>query len=181
MKDLVKILIEECKDKEYAHAYMDEFFNMSIAAQIKALREQRGWTQKQLAEFSGMKQERISVLEDVDYDAWTVKALRKLANAFDLTVKISFEEFSKAIVDVNNMSQEYLTRTSREEDLAKFSRSKFYDSETMWGQSPVKTVTFNDPQAALFTASACANDSDYKLALAYNDESHKNKYLAVGG
>jgi transcriptional regulator with XRE-family HTH domain len=175
MKDLVKILIEECKDKEYAHAYMDEFFNMSIAAQIKVLREQRGWTQKQLAEVSGMKQERISVLEDVDYDAWTIKALRKLAKAFDLTVKISFEEFSKAILDVNNMSHEYLTRTSREEDLAKFSRDQFDNAETMWGQSSVRTVTLRNPQAALFTPPV--NDAHYCA----NDENYKHEYLAVGG
>ena len=62
MKELVKTLVSEFEDKEYAHAYMEEFSNMAIAAQIKALREQRSWTQKQLAEFAGMKQERICAL-----------------------------------------------------------------------------------------------------------------------
>jgi transcriptional regulator with XRE-family HTH domain len=38
---------------------------MAIAAQIKVLREQRGWTQKELADVSGMKQERICALEDI--------------------------------------------------------------------------------------------------------------------
>jgi transcriptional regulator with XRE-family HTH domain len=113
MKELVKTLTTEFDDKEYAHAYMEEFSNMAIAAQIKVLREQRGWTQKQLAEASGMKQERICALEDVDYDAWTIKVLRRLAKSFDLTVKVSFEKFSSGILDVSKMSAETLKRTSR--------------------------------------------------------------------
>jgi transcriptional regulator with XRE-family HTH domain len=172
MKELVKILTEECKDKEYAHAYMEEFFNMSIAAQIKALREQRGLTQEQLAEFSGMKQARISVLEDVDYDAWTLKALRKLARAFDLTVKVSFEEFSKAILDAQNMSLEYLTRTSREEDLAKFSYNQFNDVEIMWSPS-VKTKYL---QTALLT-----NSGNNAITYCANDEMYSCEYLEVVG
>jgi hypothetical protein len=35
MKELVKTLVKEFGDKEYAHAYMEEFSNMAIAAQIK--------------------------------------------------------------------------------------------------------------------------------------------------
>ena len=97
MKELVKTLTSEFSDKEYAHAYVDDFSNMFIAAQIKALRDQRGWTQKELAEFSGMKQERVSALEDVNYEAWTAKTLKKLAQAFDLTLKISFEKFQTRV------------------------------------------------------------------------------------
>ena len=117
MNELVKTLTSEFGDKEYAHAYVEEFSNMSIAAQIKALRDQRGWTQKELANFSGMKQERISALEDVNYEAWTAKTLNKLARSFDLTLKISFEEFSACISDIDEISTESLKRISREEDL----------------------------------------------------------------
>jgi len=98
---------------------------MAIAAQIKALRDQRGWTQKELAGFSGMKQERISALEDVNYEAWTAKTLTKLARSFDLTLKISFEEFSACISDIDDISTESLKRTSREEDLLLFERNHF--------------------------------------------------------
>ena len=79
MNELVERLTDEFSDKEYAHAYIEEHGNMILAAQIKALREQRGLTQARLAELAGMKQERISALENVEYDAWTVKTLRKLA------------------------------------------------------------------------------------------------------
>jgi len=125
MNELVKTLTSEFGDKEYAHAYVEEFSNMAIAAQIKALRDQRGWTQKELAGFSGMKQERISALEDVNYEAWTAKTLSKLARSFDLTLKISFENFSACISDIDKISTESLKRTSREEDLLRFKNNHF--------------------------------------------------------
>lgn len=158
MKELVKTLVTEFDDKEYAHAYMEEFSNMAIAAQIKALREQRGWTQKQLAEASGMKQERICALEDVDYDAWTIKVLRRLAKAFDLTVKVSFDKFSSGILDVSKISAETLKRTSREEDLKEFCRNGFGRKETLWSQ-PVTTAKSN-PLSIVINNSA-VNDIQY--------------------
>jgi len=131
MKELVKTLTSEFSDKEYAHAYVDDFSNMFIAAQIKALRDQRGWTQKELAEFSGMKQERVSALEDVNYGAWTAKTLKKLAQAFDLTLKISFEQFSDCIMDMDAISTESLKRVSREENLLQFGQNEIIrDVET---------------------------------------------------
>lgn len=158
MKELVKTLVTEFDDKEYAHAYMEEFSNMAIAAQIKVLREQRGWTQKQLAQASGMKQERICALEDVDYDAWTIKVLRRLAKAFDLTVKVSFEKFSSSILDVSKISAETLKRTSREEDLKEFYRNGFGRKETHWGQR-VTTAKAIPPSNVNF--GSAVNDIQY--------------------
>jgi transcriptional regulator with XRE-family HTH domain len=159
MKELVKTLVTEFDDKEYAHAYMEEFSNMAIAAQIKALREQRGWTQKQLAEASGMKQERICALEDVDYDAWTIKVLRRLAKAFDLTVKVSFEKFSSGILDVSRISPETLKRTSRTEDLMEFSHNGHGYTETLWG----KTVTTTKPNPlSVVINNPAVNDIQYR-------------------
>ncbi len=139
MKELVKTLAIEFDDKEYAHAYMDEFSNMAIAAQIKVLREQRGWSQKELADASNLKQEKICAFEDVDYDAWTIKTLRKLAKAFDLTVKLSFEKFSSGILDISKINSKTLKRTSRAEDLKTFTYNEFGAEENFWSQ-PVTTM-----------------------------------------
>ncbi|MBK8605016.1 MAG: helix-turn-helix transcriptional regulator [Saprospiraceae bacterium] len=117
MKELTNQLIHEFMDKEYAHAYMDSHQSTRLATQIKVLREQRGLTQKQLAELSKMKQERICALEDVDYDAWTISTLRKLAHAFDTTLHISFIPFSKGIQDIEDFSRENLQVQSRGTDL----------------------------------------------------------------
>jgi len=141
MKELVKTLTSEFSDKEYAHAYMEEISNMTIAAQIKALREQRKLTQQQLANASGMKQARICKLEDVDYDAWSLKTLRKLAKAFDLTVKVSFEKFSSGILDIPKINTESLERTSRESDLKDFSRKNIELVTTSWSKPAQSTST----------------------------------------
>jgi transcriptional regulator with XRE-family HTH domain len=160
MKELVKTLIAEFNDKEYAHAYMEEFSNMAIAAQIKVLREQLGLTQKQLAAAANMKQERISALEDVDYDAWTIKTLRKLARAFDLTIKVSFEKFSNGILDVSKISAETLGRTPRDQDLRELSRYDFGRKEVIWGERSVITAK---PNLSLVTTSKAVNDIKYHV------------------
>lgn len=119
MKELNDILIEEFLDKEYAHSYVDEFLNLKIATAIKVLREQREWTQEQLADESGMKQSRVSLLENVNYSSWSLSTLKKLAWAFDLTLDVDFKEFSERIFDISNLNKETLERASRLEDLEK--------------------------------------------------------------
>jgi transcriptional regulator with XRE-family HTH domain len=166
MKELVKTLVTEFADKEYAHAYMEEFSNMAIAAQIKVLREQRGLTQEQLAKAANMRQERICALESIDYDAWTIKTLRKLSKAFDLTVKISFEKFSSSILDVSKINSETLNRTSREEDLKEFYCKEFSSKETFWSSQPVMTSRPKNymQQYSMQQYDMPANDIEYRQA-----------------
>lgn len=118
--DIRKELLTDFLDKDYAHGYIDEFLNTEIATQIRVLREEQKLTQNELAVLAGMKQERISVLEDVYYDGWTIKTLKKLAEALDVTLKVSFESFTDRIKDVLNLSRESLQRKPRELDLATY-------------------------------------------------------------
>lgn len=104
-------------DEEFANAYADEFLNMRIATQLKTLREQRHYTQKYLAELAGMKQERISVLENVNYSSWSINTLRKLAAALGVTLRVSFETFGSCLADMKTFSRESLERQSRAEEL----------------------------------------------------------------
>lgn len=132
MSEWVENLVEQFADKEYAHAYLAEHGNMLLAAQIRALREMRGLTQSQLADLAGMKQERISALENVEYDAWTVKTLRKLAEAFDTGLQVSFVPVSQAIMNVANVSADALKIASRAEDLEDFRRHRIVHSRGQW-------------------------------------------------
>ena len=124
MKELADQLLVEFRNKEYAHGYVNQFYDIAIAAQIKALREQHGWSQEELAKAASMKQERISLLENVDYDAWTMKTLRQLGEAFDVVARVSFVGFSDAIVDVINLRAEKLTVPEREQSLDNFSTKR---------------------------------------------------------
>jgi transcriptional regulator with XRE-family HTH domain len=116
MSDLTKNLKPAFRDKDYRHGYADEFLNSSIATQLKVLREQRNWSQEELARRAEMLQPRISVMENVNYSSWSINTLRKLAEAFDLTLSVSFEGFGQRLVDIERFNRESLERFSFDED-----------------------------------------------------------------
>jgi HTH-type transcriptional regulator/antitoxin HipB len=104
MNQLDRRLVSEFADKEYRHSYADNFINTYIAAQIRALRDQRGWTQAQLAERAEMKQSRISAMEDVNHSSWSVRTLARLAEAFDVALSVCFKSFSSRLADIEGFS-----------------------------------------------------------------------------
>ncbi len=104
------------RDEEYRNSYAQSFMNSYVAAQIKVLREKQEMTQQQLAEKIGTKQAGISRLENVNYSAWKVETLRKLARAFHVRLKISFEEFGTLPDEVEGFSRAGLARRKFEED-----------------------------------------------------------------
>jgi transcriptional regulator with XRE-family HTH domain len=104
------------KDPEYADAYAHSALNSYIATQIKVIREQRGWTQGELAEKAGMMQPRIAVMEDVDYSSWSINTLWRLARAFHLRLKVSFEEFGTLPREVDSFTRSNLERLPLEND-----------------------------------------------------------------
>jgi hypothetical protein len=70
-----------------------------------------------------MKQSRISALENVSYDSWSIKTLRRLAEAFDLVLVVRFESFGKVIEDIESFERTRLEAPSFTEDPAFDSRS----------------------------------------------------------
>ncbi len=118
MSGLVDKFREEFKDKETRDIYADDLLNTYIATQIKVLREKNGLTQTALAEKAGMKQERISVLEDVNYEAWTANVLKRIAKVFDLRLSIKFESFGSFLHEFETFGKESLGRPSFDEDPA---------------------------------------------------------------
>jgi transcriptional regulator with XRE-family HTH domain len=115
MTDERRLLLDELRDEEARHLYAEDFGNSAIALQIKALRLQRGWTQRELAERAGLKQSQVSAMEQADHDTWTLKTLRKLARAFDLALNVRFESFGWLVDDVLGCDREALERPSFEE------------------------------------------------------------------
>ncbi len=109
-------LRNDLSDSEFRHAYADENLNLRIATQIKVLREQQKLSQKELAEKLGTKQAGISRLESADYSGWSVRVLKKLAEAFDLRLRISFEEFGTLWREVDQFSRVELERRPFKDD-----------------------------------------------------------------
>lgn len=116
MKSLSDRLRETFQEEDARYAYAEDFLNSSIAAQIKTLRDDRKLSQEELAALLGTKQPGISRLENTNYSAWKVETLRKLARAFGLRLRISFEEFGTLIHDIENFNREELIRRKFEDD-----------------------------------------------------------------
>lgn len=110
MSTFAETLAQEFKDAEYASGYAESHLDSFIAAQIKVLREQRGLTQEQLAAMIGTAQPGISRLEDVNYSAWSMETLKKLARAFGLRLKVSFETFDGIAQEIEAFNRETLER-----------------------------------------------------------------------
>jgi transcriptional regulator with XRE-family HTH domain len=109
-------LKEELRDPEYSEGYAESFLNSYIATQIKVIREQRKWKQSDLAREVGTTQTAISRIENVNYSSWNIRTLKKLARAFHLRLKVSFETYGTLPDEVENFSQTGMQRAKREED-----------------------------------------------------------------
>jgi len=110
--------IEKLRNKEYREAFVSSNIYVGIAFQIRTLRKQRNYTQKKLAEISGMKQERISILElENPSNTPTLSTLKKLANAFDVGLIVRFVPISEILEWQLNLSPESLEVADFNDDL----------------------------------------------------------------
>src|ERR1700730_2314616 len=96
MNSTVRTLWKKMKSKEYRDSFVASHVSNIIASQIFMMRtrEDRKWTQTTLAEKAGMKQSRISAIEDPDFENVEIATLRRLASAFDVGLSVRFVPFS---------------------------------------------------------------------------------------
>jgi transcriptional regulator with XRE-family HTH domain len=116
MSELVETLREELRDPEYRKGYDESFLNHLIATQIRVVREQRGLTQAELAKKTGMKQSRISAIEDEDYGSWSVNTLRRVAHELGVRLRVYLEEWGTLLDDVEHAGRKDLERRKFEDD-----------------------------------------------------------------
>jgi transcriptional regulator with XRE-family HTH domain len=116
MSAIVDALRDELKDPEYSEGYAESFLDSYIATQIKVLREQAGLSQAELAKLIGTRQGVISRIENVYYSKWSTATLKKLARAFRVRLKVSFETYGSLLAEVEAFSRQSLQRTPREHD-----------------------------------------------------------------
>lgn len=101
---LTKRLFEKLTRKAYREAYVAEHVRTGIAYQIRALRDQRGWTQKKLSEVLNRPQSVVCRLEDPDYGKLSVQTLLNIASAFDVALLIKFVTFSDFLLRTRDVS-----------------------------------------------------------------------------
>jgi transcriptional regulator with XRE-family HTH domain len=116
MGAISETLRQDLRQPEFSEGYAESFQDAYVATQIKVLREQNKWTQAALAKELGTTQTVISRIENVNYSAWNIRTLKKLARAFRVRLKVSFETYGSLIHDVDSFSREDLQRAPRESD-----------------------------------------------------------------
>ncbi len=109
-------LIARLKDKEHRDAFVSAHIQVGIPFQIRALREQRGWSQKDLANQAGVSQVWISRIENPNYSGFSLKTLLKLASSFEIGLIIRFVPISNLVNWELALSHEKLGAVSFEED-----------------------------------------------------------------
>ncbi|HZF30402.1 MAG TPA: helix-turn-helix transcriptional regulator [Gammaproteobacteria bacterium] len=92
------------RGKEYREAFVESEINIGIPFQIKAMREAREWTQKELGSRSAKQQSVISQLETPGYGNLTLSTLKKLAAAFDVALMVRFVSFRELVSRAAHLS-----------------------------------------------------------------------------
>ena len=80
------------------HEWWSSVLRTSIATQIKALRESRGWTQAELAERLETSGPVVSLLENPNSKhPPTIQTLLRVAEVFDVALLVRFTSWGKAV------------------------------------------------------------------------------------
>jgi transcriptional regulator with XRE-family HTH domain len=95
INSMMKKIWKAMRSKAYRDSYVEAHISNTIASQITKLRMAKGWTQTQLAEHAGMKQSRISALEDPNWTNVEIATLLRIASAFDVALTARFTPFSE--------------------------------------------------------------------------------------
>jgi len=105
-------LLDKLEDKDFRDAFVSSTVASRIAVRIFNLRKKMNWTQEKLAKEAGMKQARISVLEQADYENFSFNTLKRIAAAFDVAVVVDFVSLPEFLKWSENLSAETVTPES---------------------------------------------------------------------
>jgi transcriptional regulator with XRE-family HTH domain len=161
-----KNLWKKMASKEYRDSYVAAHISNTVASQIQLLREARGWTQKDLADKSGMGQSRISALEDPNYENIQVGTLKRLASAFDVGLTVRFVPYSEVVDWTVHLTTEKLL-------VSEFTYDVVSAPAPAPARSPDTTIFVNASTTWLYTGSgvSAATAAGFEMTLGYTSQS----------
>lgn len=91
-----ELSVTDISEKDFRNIWSDRKLRWSIAKQIRALRESKGWSQAELARRIESHPSIISGLEDPTSESWpTLSTLQRIAAAFDVALSVRFVAWSE--------------------------------------------------------------------------------------
>jgi hypothetical protein len=153
-------------NKKFRDAFVSEHIRNGIPFQIRAMREERKWTQGKLGESADKPRNVITRIEDPNYGKLTITTLLEIASAFEVALLVKFVPFHKLLreyedtssvsLSVSGVSQEarQLAKWAREKDKAE---TKIVDSDTVGTQllfdlGEANAINFTDRPTARIIA-----------------------------
>lgn len=86
-------IAEQLQDFDYRTAFVEQSVRRFLPAQIRAMREERDWSQEELGRRCGKTQEWICKLESQTYGRYSTQTLIDLARGFDVGLIIKLASF----------------------------------------------------------------------------------------
>ncbi len=102
--------LQELEDDDFRKDFVADHLRTRIALLIRALREQRGWSQAELGRRLGKPQSVVSRLEDPDYGKVTLQTLLEVAAAFGLPLYIDLPNWDEWFRLMEDMSRRNMKR-----------------------------------------------------------------------
>lgn len=118
MSALNRSFLKNYADKDFRDSFVESRVRNLVAYQVKALRDQRGWTQSDLAKRLGKPQSIISRLEDPEYGRLTLSTIISLARVFDVGLLVKLCTHEKFISETKDVTPKNL-------EVAPFSEDRF--------------------------------------------------------
>ena len=106
-------------EKEFRDSVVNSSVDHTIANQIKYIRENRGWSQSQLATLIDSGQSAVARMEDAMYGSHSINTLKKLANLFDCGLVVRFVDHDAVALLMDHVSPAELAIRSFEEVASK--------------------------------------------------------------
>lgn len=121
---MLKAIINRLKKKEFRDAFVRSHLTHGLAHQIRELRIQRGWTQKELAEKLELKgQSAVARMEDPSYGKLSIATLIKLSSVFDVALSVRFQSYGNFLIEREDISPAALSAESFEIEMPKIIES----------------------------------------------------------
>ena len=92
-----KTLKDRLKSKAFREAYVEGSVRATVPYQIRAMRQQRGWSQQELAERMDTSQSAVARLERPDNGKFNITTLLDAAAAFDVALLVKLIPFSQLL------------------------------------------------------------------------------------
>jgi transcriptional regulator with XRE-family HTH domain len=108
------------ESKEYREEFAALEMKRGVSFQIRAMLNNRGWTQEELAEKAGLSQGVVSRAQNPDYGNLTVNTITRVADGFGVVFLGRFVGYSEFIEWLENTDEESINPLSFEDEYRLF-------------------------------------------------------------